>query len=163
MSLKSKLTKPRVMRLMFLPARISTPVLPPPLLDRNPSRAALEVIVLVWGVGVGVVVGEGVEVGDGVGDGEGDGVGEEVGVDVGVGDGDIDGLDDGEEVGVDVGVAVGVGTGAADCSAFDLTKKITPPKITANSGTKRRGFFFFSKVSLADDVGVVSLFTIKKY
>ena len=55
---KSKLTNPLVTRFEFLPALISTPLFPPPLLERKPSKDAVADIVfcLAMGVGVGVCV-----------------------------------------------------------------------------------------------------------
>jgi len=96
----SKLTNPRVIRLLFRPARISIVVLPPPLLDWKPSKldAAERVIVKMVGVGLGV----GVAVGFGVG------------VDVGffVGVGLLSASSFG--VGVEVADSVGVGEGSSE-------------------------------------------------
>ena len=50
----SKLTKPRMVRLVFRPMRISRLSLPPLLLERKPSRLAVEYWVRVVGVVVGV-------------------------------------------------------------------------------------------------------------
>ncbi len=56
----SKLTNPRVTRLVFLPARISSALFPPLLLERNPSSSANDVIILVLILGVGDKVALGV-------------------------------------------------------------------------------------------------------
>jgi hypothetical protein len=92
----SKLTNPLEVRVPFLPISIYQVVLPPLLLDLQPSRDAVEVIVIDWlitvGVGVEVTVGLGVGVADGflvgVGllSGSWVGVGVEVAEAVGVGE-----------------------------------------------------------------------------
>ena len=87
---RSKLTNPRVIKLIFLPALTSMVALPPALLERNPSKEEVDLRVcssVGTGVGVGVGfrvgVGVGFLVGIGVGLGEGSAVG--VGSMVGVG------------------------------------------------------------------------------
>ena len=105
---KSKLTKIREVRVVLWPTSKYQSVLPPPLLERQPSREAVDVMVKVWevtvgvaactvgfselkGVEVGLDVGVGLVVGEGEGSGEGDRVGSGVvvGMGVGVGDGDV--------------------------------------------------------------------------
>ncbi len=88
MTPKSKLTNPRVIKLLFLPARTSTLLFPPPLLDLNPSIEADEVIVFVVETGVGEAVDVGLGVGFGLFVGLGVAVGEPDGVSVSVGVGE---------------------------------------------------------------------------
>ena len=61
-----KLTKPRVTRFEFLPALISSPVFPPPLLDSKPSTAEFDPTVMDFEVAAGVGVGLFVALGVGV-------------------------------------------------------------------------------------------------